>query len=220
MKADKIQLYNRSPKIVLAEQEGEAAVMKGYATLYDSATDLYWYTLSIDRQAFKESVEAQDDVVSLFNHDGSMVLGRTPKTLKVEWDHEFGLWQETILPKHYLGEMVREEIERGTLNQMSVAFTITEETFNNEGDKPHFHVTKARLEDVSAVTWGQYPDTTLEVDAQKLFAEHPTEEQFRKRLQRHLDNEREREDVVQYVCELERKRIALRRKKFGLAESR
>ncbi len=216
----KLRLFNRDPKlsgqrepIVLKEQQqtesadkaSDAPVMFGYATLYDVKTDLYWYTLSIDSIAFKESVDRGDDIVSLLNHDWNYLLGRTPNTLGLDYNKKYGLYQETTLPRHDLGKRVEEDIARGALTQMSVSFFIDEYIYT-EGDEEqlgNFHVTKATLEDVSAVTYGQYPETTLGVD-QKLYSNSVDKRQFEQLLAQGNDDSKVRFEL-QSTLELQLK---------------
>lgn len=193
-KSMKLRLYNSDPRIALAKpvalsaetstESGDSSrVMEGYATVFDTKTDLYWYSLSIDRAAFRESLSRGDDIVSLFNHDWNYVLGRTPDTLRIIDSHEYGLWQETDLPNHELGARILEDIKRKALTQMSVSFFIDEYVYTeakNKEELGNFHVTKATLEDVSAVTYGQYPQTTLGI--KKLHAARPERSFFEQLL--------------------------------------
>lgn len=145
-------------------EDGSDRIMQGLATLYNFSTDLYFFTLSIDRQAFAESIGRADDIVALYNHDLNLLLGRYPTTLKLEWDRPDGLWTETKLPDHYIGRFVDEGLSRGDINQMSLAFDIREEEMIREDGKPtHYHVKKADLIDISAVTFAQIPETSVEV---------------------------------------------------------
>lgn len=213
MEQQRIQLFNRSPVMELAAQEDGIAKMSGFATLYDTETDLGYFTLSIDKKAFKESIEAGDDVVALLNHDLNFVLGRSPKTLSLDWNQKKGLWTETILASHGLGSQVKEQISRGDLNQMSVAFVIqSEEVTREENKAPHVRVTKARLEDISAVTFGQYPDTTLEVS--KLSARPVSEDMLRRILERHEEIGDVERDLSQ-ALEIYKLRNANRRRRIS-----
>jgi HK97 family phage prohead protease len=209
-----LRLYNRDPKIVRneppvetslssdtsTEQAQSSRVMQGYATLYNVKTDLYWYSLSIDPKAFDESLARPDDVVSLFNHDWNYVLGRLPDTLKIDANHEYGLWQETELPNHALGQQVFEDIQRKALTQMSVSFMIDEYVFTEGKSKDelgNYHVTKASLQDVSAVTFGQYPQTTLEI--KKLYAERPEKAFFEQLLSQGMEEKAVKQSLARSV---------------------
>jgi uncharacterized protein len=196
--AKPIQKAELSDNAQSAGDEGaESRVMQGYATLYDVRTDLYWYTLSIDKAAFNESLARPDDVVSLFNHDWNYVLGRLPDTLKIDASHEYGLWQETILPNHDLGNRILEDIKRKALTQMSVAFLIDEYVYTEGKSKEelgNYHVTKATLQDVSAVTFGQYPETTLEI--KKLYAQPQSKEVFQKLLSQSMEQNQVDESIT------------------------
>lgn len=183
------------------EKGDDAAIMRGFATLYDFSTDLGYFTMSIDRHAFKESIERGDEVVSLVNHDLNLLLGRTPNTLSLKWDDAHGLFCETQLPKHYLGDFAREALERGDFNQMSVGFMVREETLSREeGKTPHFHVTKADLFDVSVVTFAQIPETSVEVVSGSLSSNRATVEDLQALMSRHIPKE-ELPEAVEFALE-------------------
>lgn len=184
------RLVNPKPNTQLAKQdaesEGEGNIMQGFATLYDFTTELWFYTMSIDREAFKESLERGDEVVALFNHNMDLLLGRSPGTLKLDWNQEKGLYTKTDLPDHYLGEFARIAIARGDINQMSIGFEIVEDELTKEPDKkPHFHVTKANIYDISAVTFAQIPETDIEVVKGEFSGRKESELEVM--LQRHMD---------------------------------
>lgn len=183
----RFNLWNQKPSFAFKatkqeSQQTEDQIMEGFATLYDVSTDLGWFTMSLDRGAFKESIERGDDVVALFNHNWDLLLGRRPGTLELSWDHEEGLFTRTKLPDHHIGSMVRESLERGDLNQMSIGFDILELTETREEEKPpHLHVTKANLFDISVVTFAQIPETTVQVVSGK-FASNADEDAMKSLL--------------------------------------
>jgi HK97 family phage prohead protease len=152
--------------------EPKENIMEGYATVFDQKTDLYFYTLSIDKGAFRKSIEERADIVSLLNHDWNYLLGRTPDTLELDDSHSYGLWTKTRLPNHDLGRRIAEDITRKALTQMSVTFYVQREEYTSgtKDSKPHVHVMEAHLEDVSCVVFGQYPQTTLKVREAQLSA--------------------------------------------------
>ena len=185
-------IVNKADIKLSALSEGDATkTMTGYATVFDTLTDLGPYTMSIDRHAFDASI-AEDDIVSLFNHDMNLVLGRTPKTLSLE-SQDAGLFTKTELPSHDLGVRLAASIERGDITQMSVGFSIESEemTRGNDDTKTHFHVTKGRLFDISAVTFGQYPQTSVQVFS----LGKATESAFDEKLRQFLDEKQRKEEL-------------------------
>jgi HK97 family phage prohead protease len=196
------RLVVNESQIKLSAGEQEAKTMSGYATVFDTLTDLGPFTMSIDKGAFNESI-GSDDIVSLFNHDMNLVLGRTPKTLKLE-SQDMGLYTETILPDHELGQRISSSIARGDITQMSIGFSIESEemTRGTEDEKTHFHVTKGKLFDISAVTFGQYPQTSVQVFS----LGKATEEQLNARLSQFLDEKSRKEELEVYRFQLENRR--------------
>ena len=204
-------LLNNNPKIECLSASDAPKTMKGVATVFNTVTDLGFYTLSIDPKAFDESLNS-DDIVSLINHDMSLLLGRTPNTLKLEATED-GLISETVLPNHDLGSRVIEQLERGDLTQMSVGFYVQEEDFTAaEGEKKaHFHVTKAELYDTSVVTFGQYGDKT---NVGLLSANEATKEELEEKLKPFLE-EKERLEQIRAYLELEKIKNHIKREKLS-----
>lgn len=150
-----------------AREENQTPRLRGYAAVFNQTVDLGPFTESIAPGAFRESIERQDDVRALFNHDPSHVLGRTRnKTLSLSEDSH-GLTVEIQPPDTQLGRDITAMIERGDISQMSIGFYIEEEEIKREKDtKTHFIITKVRLFDVSPVTFPAYEQTEIEVQRQ------------------------------------------------------
>lgn len=139
--------------------------ISGYAAVFDEITDLGYFRESIAPGAFKKSLEDKDDVRALFNHDPNLVLGRsTSGTLELKED-EHGLWCRIMPPDTALGRDLVALIERGDISQMSFGFYIeAEEAVREEGEKTHFIIKRAKLFDVSPVTFPAYPQTEIDVE--------------------------------------------------------
>lgn len=140
--------------------------MVGHAALFDVETDNGWFREMIAPGAFKESIQA-DDVRALFNHDANFVLGRnTAGTLKLHED-EVGLAIEIDPPDTQWARDLMTSMERGDISQMSFGFEIRssqdQEWREEEGKKDLRIVKRAKLWDVSPVTFPAYPDTDIAV---------------------------------------------------------
>ena len=110
-----------------------------------------------ERGAFGELVRG--DVMALFNHDPSRILGRTPGTLELEED-EIGLRYELDPPDTPTGREVLTLIDRGDLRGSSFAFAVAEggEVWEERDGEILRTVRRAsRLADVGPVTSPQYP---------------------------------------------------------------
>lgn len=144
--------------------EGLPAIT-GYAAVFNEITDLGMFRESISPGAFEETLKAKDDVRALFNHDPNLVLGRsTSGTLELKEDKK-GLYSRIIPPDTALGRDLVQLIERGDISQMSFGFWIeAEEVVREEGEKTHFIIKRAKLFDVSPVTFPAYPQTEVDIE--------------------------------------------------------
>jgi len=132
--------------------------LSGYAAKYgvESRDGGLPFTEVIDRGAFDISLEAGDDVVALFNHDASKVLGRRDSgTLRLTSDNT-GLFFDLTLPETATGDEVRTLVQRGDINQTSFAFVVEDDTWKNDSGKRTRHLRQVALKDVSLVTEAAY----------------------------------------------------------------
>ncbi len=111
--------------------------------------------------AFKETIKTAD-VRALFNHDPSMVLGRTKNgTLTLEEDDK-GLKVAITPPDTTWANDVRALIKRRDITQMSFGFTTEEDSWEGEDTKtPVRTLRKVNLFDVSPVTFPAYTQTSV-----------------------------------------------------------
>jgi len=106
-----------------------------------------------------------DDIRALFNHDSSVVLGRTSsKTLRITQDAH-GLRYEVDLPDTQAARDLATSIARGDVSQSSFAFSLAQKgdrwEKNEEGVQVRTITKVARLYDVSPVTYPAYPDASV-----------------------------------------------------------
>ena len=107
------------------------------------------YTETIKPGAFKKTLQEQDDVRFLINHDGIPLARSSSGTLKLEED-DYGLFVECELdPANPKVAEVASAMKRGDLNEMSFAFAAVRDDF--DGEKRD--VQEVRLFDVSVVTY-------------------------------------------------------------------
>lgn len=173
------------PDFRVEQAEGEELPkLEGYAALFNSETDLFFCTESIAPGAFKDCIERGDDVRALIDHDPSLIIARTPKTLQLSED-EKGL-RVVINPANTsVGRDIVESIRRGDITQMSFGFYIEAESVQWAGEgreKPHFTIERVRLFDVSPVTFPAYEETEIGLAR----SEARGKEEFDARVQRAL----------------------------------
>lgn len=135
----------------------------GYAAVFNSRTDLGFFTESIAPGAFTASLERQDDVAALIDHNPTLIIGRTPDTLELSED-DHGLRYVIQPTDTQRAKDLVKDIEAGNIRHSSFGFYIEREELDRSGDKPHFTILEARLFDVSPVTFPAYKDTEVSIE--------------------------------------------------------
>lgn len=132
------------------------------------------------RGAFTETLK-NDDQRFLWAHDTSNVLGRTKNlTLRIVEDY-VGLRFEVDLPDTSLGKDVYELIKRGDIDGVSFGFLMIDQDLHEPDDDIMLRtIKKAKLIEISAVTFPAYPDS--KVSAKENESSRSQEEDLRKRL--------------------------------------
>lgn len=148
-----------------AEGSKSPGTIVGYAALFNSLScDLGGYMERIAPGAFSGCMA--DDVRCVFNHDASLILGRsTAGTLRFEED-QVGLKFECDLPNTSVGRDVAESITREDISGNSFMFTCQPDgmTWDWAGPMPICTVGKvSRLYDVGPVTYPAYEATTVDM---------------------------------------------------------
>lgn len=148
-------------KVRSNEEEGK--YLEGYFIRYNAETELQKGIYEeISPSAIVDSLK-NSDVRCLFNHDSSVVLGRTGNgTLELRSD-EKGLWGKVQINENdKQATDIYARIERGDINACSFGFIPLDEEIEHRDDgSAKFIVRKADLLEVSAVTFPAYPQTMV-----------------------------------------------------------
>lgn len=152
--------------------EDPIVTAKAYFALFNSDTDMGWYTERIAPGFFDDVMS--DDVRCLINHDANYILGRSngkAGTLRLGVD-EKGLFGEFDLDPDisYHSDLI-ESMERGDIDQCSFAFCTKEESWNygeNGANDVRTLIKAEMLQDVSVVTFPAYKDTTVALRSKDL----------------------------------------------------
>lgn len=167
----------RSLELRVAEQGGEKNyIVDGYATTFDEPYELYRdgkYIVmeKVDRHAFSDTY--MDDVIFQYDHSG-MVYARTRnKTLRLE-ENDHGLKVTADLGSTEASRGVWDAIDKGLIDRMSFAFTVTGDSYEEEeqenGDIILTRTIKkiGRLYDVSAVSFPANEGTSISARTKEL----------------------------------------------------
>lgn len=137
----------------------------GYAAVFNKEIEL-WGGLfeTIAPGAFADAIK-EDDVRALFNHDPSLILGRTKAQTLTLSEDEKGLSYSIIPPDTSTARDLLVSIKRKDVSQSSFGFEILKRSveIDEEKDEMHRTIEKVKLYDVSPVTFPAYPQTEVNV---------------------------------------------------------
>lgn len=151
------------------EDETRGNELEGRAIVYDTETDLGWYSEIIDKDALKET--DLKDVRFLINHNTDMIpLARSRNnnensTLQMSVDDDGMTIRASLDTKNNTeAKNLYSAVERGDITGMSFMFTVDEDSWENlESEHPTRHIRSiGKVFEVSAVTFPAYEQTSLE----------------------------------------------------------
>lgn len=149
----------RIAKITAIERgENDEMVVEGMAAVFDTITNIGPFRERVQRDAFDAVLN--DDVRFLVNHDGLPLARTTNGTLQLE-KRETGLFMRANLANTERGREIYSLIQRGDIDQMSFAAKITRDGWQPDDDGVRVISRVKSLVDVSAVTFGAYPTTSI-----------------------------------------------------------
>ncbi len=166
-----MRLANKRP-VRLETREDGGRTLVGYAAVFyrsdDPGTEFELWDGYVERimpGAFDSAIERGDDVRALFNHDSSLVLGRsTAGTMRLKSD-DVGLRYEIDLPDTQQASDLATLVERGDVDGSSFAFTVTDYERSRDNEVDVREITGVRLFDVGPVTYPAYESTSVSVRA-------------------------------------------------------
>jgi HK97 family phage prohead protease len=150
---------------VEARAEGGSMRLSGYAAVFHDSSVPLPFKEKIAPGAFRKTLSETPDVRLLINHEG-LPLARTKNgTLKLEED-ERGLRFDADLADTQEGRDIYTLVERGDVDQMSFAFRVIRQKWND--DRTVRVLTEVSLSDgdVSVVTYPAYPTTSVQAREQ------------------------------------------------------
>jgi len=162
-----VRVLTKAPEIA-AESEGSFN-LRGYATVYDVAYPIAggpehggWMEI-IERGATSKSIKDGADVRLLYDH-GGIALARTASgTMRLISD-DMGMMVDADLdPESPYAQSVRSAVLRGDVDQMSFAFRVTRQQWNE--DYTERRIKEVQLFDASLVTYPASEATVAQMNA-------------------------------------------------------
>lgn len=162
IKPDREYRMIQLPDIQFRALEDEEFIVEGYATTWDDPYTLFEYDgikymEQIDRNALNSA--NMDDVIFLYNHEGMVFARQSNGTLQLSINDR-GLYIRADLSSTEASRQMYESIKAGLVTQMSWAFTVEEDSYN---EKTHTRsILKVnKVYDVSAVSIPANPNTDI-----------------------------------------------------------
>lgn len=135
--------------------------MAGYAAVFNEASLPLPFIEKIAPGAFTKTLQETPDVRLLANHEG-LPMARTKNGTMRLYEDETGLYFEAELANTQESRDLYTLVERGDVDQMSFAFRVIRQKWND--DRTERMLTEVSLADgdVSIVTYPAYPATSVE----------------------------------------------------------
>jgi len=164
-KAPEFRTYKTGFEIREVTEDEHLVRVEGYASMTDKPYVMYdmfgEYEEDIARGAFTKTLAERADVAFLANHEGLTMARTTNGTLTLEED-VLGLRQVATLDKRRsdVNDLTL-AIRRGDIDQMSFAFRVLNQEWNEDYDKRSIREVSLDRGDVSAVNYGANPNTVI-----------------------------------------------------------
>ena len=162
----KIERRTFTIKNVEARQAEDGTMrLSGYAAVFNEDSLPLPFLERIAPGAFRKTLTETPDVRLLINHEG-LPLARTKNgTLRLQED-EIGLYMDADLPDTQAARDLYTLVERGDVDQMSFAFRVIRQKWNEGRTERTLTELSLADGDVSVVTYPAYPTTTVEAREQ------------------------------------------------------
>ena len=158
----KIERRTYTVQDVEARQAADGTMrLSGYAAVFNDASVPLPFIERIAPGAFRKTLTETPDVRLLINHEG-LPLARTKNGTLTLTEDERGLFMQAEIADISEGRDLYKLIQRGDMDQMSFAFRVIRQKWNE--DRSVRTLTEVSLADgdVSVVTYPAYPTTTVE----------------------------------------------------------
>jgi HK97 family phage prohead protease len=161
-KVKKIERRTFTVQDVEARQAEDGTMrLRGYAAVFNDPSVPMPFIETIAPGAFRKTLSETPDVRLLINHEG-LPLARTKNGTLTLTEDDRGLFMDAVIADTSEGRDLYKLVERGDVDQMSFAFRVIRQKYND--DRSQRTLTEVSLADgdVSVVTYPAYPTTTVE----------------------------------------------------------
>lgn len=142
------------------DDDADGITLTGYASTFDDPYDMGWYTETVESGAFKRTLGRKPDVRLLLNHDGLPLARTTSKTLSLDTDSKGLRVSASLDPSDPDVAAMVPKMKRGDLNQMSFAFRVDSDLWEDDFTKRTLRELDLNNGDVSVVTYPANPNAS------------------------------------------------------------
>lgn len=202
IKSDREYRNFQSFALKRSDNESDSFIVEGYASTFEEYTLGDWgdeeWRERIEPDAFRDA--DMSDVVFLRDHAGQ-VFARTKNNTIALMSDDKGLFSRTDLSSTSAARGMYEDIDAGLYSQMSFAFTVAEQRFEEtqeDGKRIYTRVISRikKVYDISAVAFPANPTTDIGISTRSIF-DGAIEELRAERLERRkAENEAERQKAI------------------------
>ena len=134
--------------------------LEGYASRTETPYEVYPFTETIRRGAFKRSLREEPDTSLLVNHEGLPIARTTAGTLQLAEDQKRTDVRAELEPEDPDVKAIEFKMRSGALSEMSMGFRATKQTWNEERTHRIIHEVALHRGDVSIVSAAASPTST------------------------------------------------------------
>jgi HK97 family phage prohead protease len=135
--------------------------LSGYAAVFNDNSVPLPFVERIAPGAFRKTLTETPDVRLLINHEG-LPLARTKNGTLTLTEDERGLYMDAVIADTQEGRDLYTLVQRGDLDQMSFAFRVIRQKWNENRTERLLTELSLADGDVSVVTYPAYPTTSVE----------------------------------------------------------
>lgn len=145
--------------------------LRGYASVTAVEYDMRWYVEEIAPGAFDKTLREKPDVVLLVNHEGLPLARTKAGDLDLQADTTGLLCEAPRLdPEDPDVARLAKKMDAGHLDEMSFAFRIERQEWNEDYSKRYITEVSLHRGDVSVVNYGANPNTSVSLRGAELLA--------------------------------------------------
>ena len=138
-------------------EESDGLTIRGYAAVFNSPSHPLPFIETIQRGAFKKSLQSRNRIMLLWNHDSSQPLASNRNGSLRLFEDDKGLGYEARIANTQLGRDVAELVRTGVVDSMSFGFQVKRDSWSADGNTRTLE--EVAVHEISLVSFPAYEGT-------------------------------------------------------------